>query len=99
LLYGNFFDDDHDLETVVAGIKEAIRIASQKPFLKIGAKLYNAVVPGCEGLQFNSHEYWRCYAMHLTTSFHHQVEIIMLMSKTQVVSDVIIFFSVLGWYV
>jgi choline dehydrogenase-like flavoprotein len=73
LLYGNFFDDDHDLETLVAGIKETIRIADQLPFQKMGAKLAEIVVPGCENYPFNTHNYWRCYARHLTTTFHHQV--------------------------
>jgi choline dehydrogenase-like flavoprotein len=73
LLYGNYLDDDHDLETLVAGIKETIRIVEQSPFQKIGAKLVEAVVPGCEDHPFNTHNYWRCYVMHLTTSFHHQV--------------------------
>jgi choline dehydrogenase-like flavoprotein len=75
LLYGNFFDDDHDLETMVAGIEETIRIVMQKPFFKIGVQLYKANVPGCEPFTFNTHDYWRCYAKHLTTTFNHQVAV------------------------
>jgi choline dehydrogenase-like flavoprotein len=75
LFYPNYFDDERDLDTFVAGIREVIRIIQQKPFQDIGARLHEAKVPGCEGLEFNSDEYWRCYSMHMTITYHHQVSI------------------------
>jgi choline dehydrogenase-like flavoprotein len=75
LFYANFLDDDRDLESLVLGIREMIRITSQKPFQELGVKIHEAQVPGCEGLTFNTDEYWRCYVRHMTTALHHQVSV------------------------
>jgi choline dehydrogenase-like flavoprotein len=72
-LHPNYFEDDRDLETLVVGIEEAIKIVSQKSFQKIETQLYKAHVPGCEQFEFATHDYWRCYVMHMTTSLHAQV--------------------------
>ncbi|XP_065092570.1 glucose dehydrogenase [FAD, quinone]-like [Ochlerotatus camptorhynchus] len=68
-----FFDDDRDLQALVYGIKEAIRITGQKPFIDIGVEQYTRKLPGCEQFEFNSDEYWRCYAQTLTVNFYHYV--------------------------
>jgi choline dehydrogenase-like flavoprotein len=71
--YPNYLHDDHDVETLVAGIKQSIQIAKENPFLEIDAQLIQLKVPGCQTLKFNTHDYWRCYAMHLTSGMAHQV--------------------------
>lgn len=73
LFYPNFFADSRDLDTIVEGIREAIRLTSLKPFQKLGVKLYEAKIPGCESHEFNTDDYWKCYAMHLSATLHHQV--------------------------
>ncbi|XP_055530707.1 glucose dehydrogenase [FAD, quinone]-like [Wyeomyia smithii] len=68
-----YFTDDRDIEALVYGIREAIRVTSQQAFRKLGVELYSRQVPGCEQYQFNTHEYWRCHVRTLTATFHHQV--------------------------
>ena len=69
----NYFEDDRDLEALVYGIKMAINVTGQEPFRRLGVELYTKPLLGCEHLEFNTHEYWRCYVMTLTATFHHQV--------------------------
>lgn len=72
LFYPNFFADSRDIDSLIEGIRESIRIVEQPEFRRLGAKLYNVSVPGCENTQFKSDEYWRCYIQHLSATFHHQ---------------------------
>ncbi|XP_058128198.1 glucose dehydrogenase [FAD, quinone]-like [Anopheles ziemanni] len=68
-----YFEDDRDLEALVYGMEEAIRVTSQEPFRKLGVELYRKHLPGCEQYPFGTHRYWRCHVMTLTATFHHQV--------------------------
>ncbi|XP_029732237.2 glucose dehydrogenase [FAD, quinone] [Aedes albopictus] len=68
-----YFEDDRDLQAMVYAIKEAIRITGQKPFIDIGVEQYTRKLPGCEKFEFNSDEYWRCYAQTLTGTYYHYV--------------------------
>ncbi|XP_055592298.1 glucose dehydrogenase [FAD, quinone]-like [Uranotaenia lowii] len=68
-----YFEDSRDLEALVYGIQEAIRVTSQRPFKELGVELYSRPLPGCEQYEFNSRDYWRCYVRTLTGTFHHQV--------------------------
>lgn len=69
----NFFSDPRDIDTILEGIRETIKIAEQPEFQELGIRLYNATVPGCEQTEFNSDDYWRCYIRHLSATLHHQV--------------------------
>lgn len=73
LFYPNFLSDPRDIETFLEGLREIIKISEQSPYAKLGVKLYNVTVPGCEQTEFNSDEYWRCYIRHLSGPIHHQV--------------------------
>lgn len=73
LIYPNFFADARDIDTLLEGIREAIKIAEQPEYQALGVELYNATIPGCESAAFNSDEYWRCYIKHLSATLHHQI--------------------------
>ena len=38
---------------------------------KFGARLYGAVIPGCEGFELHSDDYWACLCRHQTMTVYH----------------------------
>ncbi|XP_044738906.1 glucose dehydrogenase [FAD, quinone]-like [Chrysoperla carnea] len=56
----NYFSEPEDLDLLVSGVKEAIRIAG-KPALKIyEPRIVETKVPHCNKFSFGTDEYWRC---------------------------------------
>lgn len=76
MMFPNFFADSRDIDTLLEGIREAIKIAQQPEFQVLGVKLYNASFPGCETTEFNSDEYWRCYIRHLVSAFYGHIYLV-----------------------
>jgi len=72
VMYGNYFDDPNDLESVVEGIKFSIELSKTAAFRKFNSTLHDIPIPGCTHLEFSSDDYWRCAVRHLTTTLHHQ---------------------------
>uniref|UniRef100_A0A8D9ALF9 Glucose dehydrogenase [FAD, quinone] n=2 Tax=Cacopsylla melanoneura TaxID=428564 RepID=A0A8D9ALF9_9HEMI len=71
LLYGNYFEDESDLWTLVEGIKLAVALSRTPPFQKIGSQLNPVPMPGCKQHVFESDEYWACTARQITATVHH----------------------------
>lgn len=69
-----YFEDERDVEALVYGITQAIKVTSRPAFEKLGVELYANKVPGCKHLKFNTLDYWRCHVKTLTATFQHQVE-------------------------
>ncbi|XP_075157539.1 glucose dehydrogenase [FAD, quinone]-like [Haematobia irritans] len=73
LIDPNYFDVEEDVEFMLHGIKESIRIAETPAMQRIGTKLDRTPVPGCEAYEFGSDDYWRCSVRTMTYTLHHQV--------------------------
>ncbi|KAK9753153.1 GMC oxidoreductase [Popillia japonica] len=73
-LYHGYFTDAErlDMRTMIAGIREAIRVMLSPPFNKHGIKLMDEPMVGCEQHKYDSDEYWECALRHLTSTLFHQ---------------------------
>lgn len=57
--YGLSDEEHHDVETLVAGILEAIKFAESPALHELGLKLEHNIIPDCESEHLDEH-YWRC---------------------------------------
>uniref|UniRef100_A0A336M2J5 CSON009341 protein n=2 Tax=Culicoides sonorensis TaxID=179676 RepID=A0A336M2J5_CULSO len=71
--YPNYFKNPNDVEDLLHGIKEAIRIVNTPPFDKFNATIHSTPLPGCKMYDFGTDDYWRCSIRTLSASLHHQV--------------------------
>ncbi|XP_074035201.1 glucose dehydrogenase [FAD, quinone]-like [Leptinotarsa decemlineata] len=73
--YANYLSDpeNHDVRTFIAAIREIQRISQSPSLQRYGAKIVDTKIPGCEGYQFNSDEYWECSLRTIIGSLYHQV--------------------------
>lgn len=58
--------DDKDMETLLAGIHSALKIAHSETFHKLGVQLNPNKVPECE--HHENDEYWKCSIRYLSTN-------------------------------
>ncbi|XP_049839992.1 glucose dehydrogenase [FAD, quinone]-like isoform X1 [Schistocerca gregaria] len=70
----NYFQDPHDLRVLVEGMKFAVALSKTKVMRRLGARVNERPLPGCEGSgAFGSDEYWECAARHYTQTIYHPV--------------------------
>lgn len=67
----NYFSDQRDLDIIVEGVRISQRLVQTNAMKSIGAKLWDIPIPGCEQFQFDSDNYWKCAARHLTFTIYH----------------------------
>lgn len=67
----NYFADARDLNVIVAGVRISQRLVRTESMRAIDARLWQVPVPGCERHRFDSDDYWRCAARHLTFTIYH----------------------------
>ncbi|KAF5272034.1 hypothetical protein FQR65_LT05015 [Abscondita terminalis] len=71
LLFPNYYAHEDDMNTMVQGIKWAVKIAQQPALQAIGARINDFPIPGCKHLKFGSDQYWDCHARHFTFTIYH----------------------------
>ncbi|XP_055919129.1 4-pyridoxate dehydrogenase-like [Eupeodes corollae] len=73
LIDPNYFSNYKDIEVMLSGIKEGLRLAETPAMMSINATLFTNPVPGCENFEFGTDDYWRCSIQTLSYTLHHQV--------------------------
>jgi len=67
-----YFSDPDDLDILVAGVRKTQGLAKTRAFKKFDARLLQSAIPGCRQFTFDSDDYWKCQARHLSFTIHHQ---------------------------
>ncbi|XP_034257033.1 glucose dehydrogenase [FAD, quinone]-like [Thrips palmi] len=74
LIYPAYFEQPEDLELLVDGVLESLRVVGTKAMQRLGTRLHEAAVPACvrRGLAFGTRAYWRCHIRHFSLTIYHQ---------------------------
>ncbi|XP_067216584.1 glucose dehydrogenase [FAD, quinone]-like isoform X2 [Linepithema humile] len=67
----NYFDDPEDVETMIAGIRNAISVGQTEAMQAFGSELLNDTLPGCEKYEYDSYAYWECAVRTLSCTIYH----------------------------
>ncbi|XP_047482478.1 glucose dehydrogenase [FAD, quinone]-like [Penaeus chinensis] len=68
----NYLSHPDDIDTLVHAIKWALKVGQTPPFAKgLGAKFYSRPLPQCQAMPYGSDAYWRCFVLHMATTFYH----------------------------
>lgn len=63
-----FFEDSQDMDTIVYGIKEALKFAQTNTFQSKGARVHSLPLASCSHyFDKDPDKYWECYVRHVTT--------------------------------
>lgn len=69
----NMLGDDEDVETLVRACKIQESFTETEAYRKYGGELQQVPVPACDGYEYRSDPYWRCYVRQFTTSTNHPI--------------------------
>ncbi|XP_023247184.1 glucose dehydrogenase [FAD, quinone]-like [Copidosoma floridanum] len=73
LIYGNYLKDPHDLKVLIEGVRTVNKVLETSTFKKAGYKRVPIPAPGCEKYDYDSDEFYKCFAKRFTTPGWHSV--------------------------
>lgn len=72
IINANFFDDPYDVEVIIAGIKEVLKLVQTNSLQAVGTRQHSVPLGLCKQFPFNSDEYWNCTIRAVPIQWHHQ---------------------------
>lgn len=69
----NFFENERDIERLVEGCKQAVRIASMPSLIRINSRRFPGSPGLCGQYEFITDEYFKCYIQTVTLTNNHPV--------------------------
>lgn len=67
-----YFKDERDLNVLVEGVRYSRKLVQTRAFSELQPKLHRIPIPGCRKHRFDSDDYWKCHARHLSFTIYHQ---------------------------
>ncbi|XP_022308580.1 alcohol dehydrogenase [acceptor]-like [Crassostrea virginica] len=74
LIDPKYLDHPDDINVLLKGVKEILKLANTKTFESIGASVqdpYDEYYPPCNDLPYSSNDYWACRIQHFTLTGYH----------------------------
>lgn len=68
-----YLSDHRDVETIIRGIKEFIKLEDTESFKNNSVQLLRFNIPECDKFEYKSDDYWECYASYQATTLYHPV--------------------------
>lgn len=68
----DFFAYEEDVNVMLEGIKNVIRISETDAFRSIGSQIHKTPIRDCAHYEFGCDDYWKCAMKYFTSSFYHQ---------------------------
>ncbi|XP_046971015.1 ecdysone oxidase-like [Vanessa cardui] len=68
-----YYRNKKDIDVAVEAVKFMLRLAKTSYYQKVGSKVVKLKVKGCEGLEYGTDAYWRCYVVNSVSSILHPV--------------------------
>lgn len=73
LIDPGYMTDERDVDTYIRALNIYKRLPETRAFGEREAKLHQVDLEACNGLAYQSDDYWRCYIRHMTTTVYHPV--------------------------
>lgn len=71
IINAGYFEEPEDVDTVIRGIRAFLKFLDTKNFKTHDGKLYRFDISECDKFEYNSDDYWKCYATYLSTTLYH----------------------------
>lgn len=73
LMQPNYFKDYFDIQTLVEGVKIAIKVSEAKVFRQFGSRIYTKPHPNCKSHKFLTDAYIECAIRTISMTIYHPV--------------------------
>lgn len=71
LIYGNYLENNEDVETLIRGISLVKRLMNAKTSKEHECFFIKVNITGCAHIEFDEPGYWECYIRHMTNTGYH----------------------------
>lgn len=68
-----YYENSEDMETVLRSLRWLQKMANTPTMKDIGADIVRVNIGACNAIEFDTDDYWRCYAEHMASTLFHPV--------------------------